>query len=136
MKYESRKANIVDEAYSQAIVVLEHCAKSSGFYASGLRGGYEATWARDSMITALGASLVGSKFKSPFRKSLELLAKNQAEFGQIPNAVGSYNIERRSDVTFNSIDAPLWYIIGHHIYRKAYGDSSVFREHRLSIKKA
>ena len=125
-----------DEAYLNAIKVLEHCAKPTGFYASGLPGGYEATWARDSMITSFGASTVGDKFKEVFGKSIELLAKNQSELGQIPNCVGSYNIERQSDVTFNSIDSTLWHIIGHHAYKNAYNDNALFDKYAESREKA
>ena len=50
--------NKIDKAYNIAIDVLNRCAKPKGFYASGLPGGYEAVWARDSMTTALGASLI------------------------------------------------------------------------------
>lgn len=127
---------MIDEAKRKAIVVLEHCVRPVGFFASGLPGGYEAVWARDSMIASLGASLLGKKFQIPFRKSLELLGKNQGEFGQIPNAVGSYNAERGSDVTFNAIDANLWYIIGHHVYKKTYNDNSLYSRYRPSLKKA
>ena len=128
--------NLTDRAYREAIKVLESCAKPSGFYASGLPGGYEATWARDSMITSLGASLVGEKFKSVFGKSLKLLARHQSASGQIPNAVGSYNTERRSDITFNSIDSTLWYIIGHFAYHNSYKDSSLLRQYAKSINRA
>lgn len=128
--------SVIDEAYSNAIKVLEHCAKPTGFYASGLPGGYEATWARDSMITSLGAGLIGDKFKDAFGKSLELLAKNQSALGQIPNAVGSYNIERQSDVTFNSIDSTLWYLIGHHVYKNVYQDDVLFSKYQESRKRA
>ncbi len=127
---------IQQEAYQKAINALEHCAKNIGFHASGLPGGYEATWARDSMIASLGASLVDDKFQKPFQKSLELLSVHQSELGQIPNAVGDYNKERRSKVTFNSIDSTLWYLIGHHIYAKAYRDTSLLKRHKNSIEKA
>lgn len=127
---------MIEDAYKHAILVLGACAKKTGFYASGLPGGYEATWARDSMITSLGASLIGEKFKEPFRRSLELLAKQQSPLGNIPNAVGSYNTERQSDITFNSIDAPLWYIIGHHAYKNAYGEASLIKKYRKSIDAA
>ncbi len=120
----------------KAIVVLEHCSKQTVFYASGLPGGYEAIWARDSMISSLGASLAGDKFQIPFRKSLELLSKNQSELGQIPNAVGSYNIERQSDITYNSIDSTLWYLIGHRVYAKAHGDTSVLEKYQKNVEKA
>jgi len=130
------KISNIDTALQKAINVLNHCARPVGFYASGLPGGYEAVWARDSMITSLGASLAGAQFEPPFRKSLELLARHQSKLGQIPNAVGSYNTERRSDVTFNSIDSTLWYIIGSHIYARAYNDRKLMKKHRANIDKA
>lgn len=128
--------HLTAEARDRAITVLRHCATPIGFYASGLKGGYEAVWARDSMIASLGASLVGKRFRTPFRKSLELLGDHQGTLGQIPNAVGSYNAERRSDVTYNAIDASLWYIIGHYVYKTAHRDTSVLSRHRPKIKKA
>ncbi len=128
--------DITKQAYNKAINVLEYCAKKTGFYASGLKGGYEATWARDSMITSLGACLVDNKFKKPFRDSLNLLAEHQTELGLIPNCVGSYNTERRSDITFNSIDAPLWYIIGHYVYALSYRDLTLLKKHKRNIVKA
>ncbi len=143
---------ISDQANKEATKVLEHCAKETGFYASGLPGGYEATWARDSMISSLGVAtteqpransrkrfdggVTGNKLKIAFRKSLELLSKNQSKHGQIPNAVGSYNIERRSDVTFNSIDSTLWWIIGLHAYSKTYKDKSILKKHTKHLKAA
>ncbi len=132
----SNKSIIVNLASQKAIKVLEHCAKKTGFYASGLPGGYEATWARDSMITGLGASTINDKFKIPFQKSIELLSKNQSRHGQIPNAVGSWNTERRSDVTFNSIDSTLWYLIGHQTYATNYKDKSLLKKYRQNINSA
>ncbi|MFH0951337.1 MAG: amylo-alpha-1,6-glucosidase, partial [bacterium] len=128
--------NNLDKAYNKAIEVLVHCAKPSGFYASGLKHGYEATWARDSMITALGASLVGNKFKQTIKKSLDLLAKNQSYLGQIPNCVGSYNTDRRSDVTFNSIDSSLWFIIGLLVYITRYNDRFTYYKHKKNLSQA
>lgn len=124
----------VQQAYEHALVVLERCAKPVGFYASGLRGGYEAVWARDSMIASLGGSCAGERFKTPFRRSVTLLSKHQSEHGQIPNAVGTYNTDRRSDVTFNSIDSSLWYLIGHYVYAKAYEDRNLLRKYRKNIR--
>lgn len=132
----SNKVNEIQTAYKKAIEVIKHCQKPTGFYASGLPGGYGAVWARDSMITSLGASLVGKKFKAPFQKSLELLAKHQSLLGQIPNAVGTYNIDRRSDVTYNTIDSTLWYIIGHFVYAKAYREKILLKRYKKSIDKA
>jgi len=125
-----------ESTYKEAVRALEACAKSSGFYASGLKGGYEATWARDSMITSLGASLARNKFRITFQKSLALLRKNQSLHGQIPNAVGSYNLERGSNITFNSIDSSLWYIIGNYAYAKSYKDKTWIKKNQISIHKA
>lgn len=130
------KIKIVEKAYEGAVEVLEKSSRKIGFYASGLPGGYEALWARDSMITALGASLVGKKFRVPFRRSLETLTKNQSELGQIPNAVGTYNVDRRSSVTYNTFDSSLWYIIGHYVYADRYKDRSLLRRYKKSIDRA
>ena len=128
--------DIIQEGYNGAINVLRHCSRQVGFYASGLPGGYEGLWSRDSMITSLGACLVGNEFKNAFQKSLESLSDNQSESGQIPNAVGDFNVERKSRITFNSIDSTLWYIIGQYAYSKSYKDSSLLKKHKNNIDKA
>ncbi len=124
------------EAYLKAIEVLASCSKPKGFYASGLPGGYEAVWARDSMTTCLGACLVGDKFKDVFAKSLALLSEHQSELGQIPNCVGSYNEDRKSDITFNTIDSTLWYILGHYVFSLAYHDLSLINKYKKNIARA
>lgn len=130
------KKDILTEAHGHAIKILDSCVTPQGFYASGLPGGYEAVWARDSMITSLGASTLGVRFKKPFAKSLELLSKYQSRRGQIPNAVGDYNTERRSKITYNSIDSTLWYLIGHHVYALAYHDHSLLKRFAKNRKAA
>lgn len=127
---------ISEEAYNKSVIVLEHCARSFGFNASGLKGGYKGLWARDSMITSFGASVLGEKFKTTFKNSLELLSRYQSGFGQIPNAVGDYNTDRKSKITFNTIDSTLWYIIGNFIYTKAYNDETLLEKHQKNIDKA
>jgi glycogen debranching enzyme len=122
-------------AYNKAIEVISACSKPTGLYASGLPGGYEATWARDSMITTLGASLVNDKFKNVIAKSIALLAKNQAELGQIPNCVGSYNLDRKSDVTFNSVDSSLWFIVGNFVYAQNFKDRSLLKKYSRELIK-
>lgn len=128
--------DIKEKAYEKAIEVIRSCSKATGLYASGLPGGYEATWARDSMTTTLGAALLGDEFKGVIKKSINLLKKNQTELGLIPNCVGSYNTERQSDVTFNSVDAPLWYIIGTFAYAKVFKNDSILKENRKSLEAA
>ncbi len=127
---------IKEEAYQKALLVLNKCSREQGFFASGLSGGYEALWARDSMITALGASLVENKYKLPFARSLKTLAKYQTSKGQIPNCVGSYNVDRRSDKTYNTIDSSLWFIIGHYVYAKAYNSRKIIEQQKNNIARA
>lgn len=127
---------IIKEGYNKAINVLKHCSKSSGFSASGFKGGYEGLWARDSMIASLGASLINTKFKNVSKRSLELLSSFQSELGQIPNAVGDYNTDRKSRITFNTINSSLWYLIGHFVYSKSYKDNELLVKYRENIGKA
>lgn len=131
----SQLMNIIEEAKQRAVIVLEQCARPVGFYASGLPGGYEAVWTRDSMISSLGASLVWDRFKTAFRKSILLLTKHQSPLGQIPNAVGDYNKDRGSRVTYNSIDSSLWYLIGHKVYAKSYRDNTLLTHYKKNIEK-
>ena len=126
---------ITQEAYNKAVKVLERCSKTIGFSASGASGGYKGLWARDSMVTSLGASLVKENFKNVFKKSLESLSKNQSELGQIPNAVGDYNADRKSKITFNTIDSSSWYIIGQFVYSKSYRDDNLLRRCKRNINK-
>jgi len=127
---------LIEQGYQQAINVCQYCAKPTGFFASGLPEGYQGLWARDSMITSLGACLVETKFKETFKKSLELLSKHQSDLGQIPNAVGDYNLDRKSRITFNTIDSTLWYLIGHYAYSQAYKDETLLKKYKNNIEKA
>jgi len=124
---------ITEKAYAKAVEVLEHCSRPEGFYASGLKGGYEAVWSRDSMITSLGAVFLGEKFKNTIKHSIITLGKEQSRLGQIPNCVGSYNTDRRSDVTYNSIDSTLWYIIGTLNYILDFHDKSLYKKYKQKI---
>lgn len=125
----------IETAYTKALEVLDACAKTNtgAFYASGLPGGYEATWSRDSMITTLGAALIGERYREPIKKSLDILGKNQSYLGQIPNCVGSFNLDRQSDVTFNSIDSTLWYIIGLVVYSWRFGEKEFYIKHKKEL---
>lgn len=124
---------IIKEAYEKAIWVLEKCATPHGFYAA--FPGYDAVWARDSVITSLGASLLGNTFKETFKQSLITLGNHQSEKGQIPNAVDIFS-NRKPHVDFKSIDSTLWFIIGHFVYKDRFKDSSLFVQHKEHLEKA
>jgi len=113
-----------EEAYLKAIDVLKKCSSVNGLYASGVENGYDAVWARDSMISLIGGSLskeYGEEFKKVFERSLNTLAKHQSEHGQIPNAVDKWS-KRKPHVDFLSIDSSLWFIFGSYIFSKRYGE--------------
>jgi glycogen debranching enzyme len=130
------KQNILDEAYNKAFETIKKCSTSRGLYASGGKKGYKGVWARDSMISLIGASTEKSKlFKEQFKKSLLTLGKYQSKLGQIPNAVLHFE-RKKPEVDFKSIDSSLWFVIGHYLYREGYRDASLFNKEKNKIKKA
>jgi len=78
--------------------------------ASGAAIGHHQVWARDSMITLLGARFVEDRqIQSALRASVELLSRKQAPSGQIANNVDSATLRPN----FRAYaDAGLWWIIG------------------------
>lgn len=127
------KKEVIEDAYAKANEVLELCKTKNGFFAA--HPGYDAVWARDSMITSLGASLLNKNFQETFKQSLITLSSNQSENGQIPNAVDKFS-KRKPHVDFKSIDSTLWFIIGHYIYKKRFNDGSMEKRYSAEIKKA
>jgi len=128
--------NILDKAYKQAIETIKSCSTKQGLFASGGKKGYKGVWARDSMITLIGAS-AGDKnksFKEQFEKSLLTLKKYQSKHGQIANAVLHFHAKKRK-VDYLSIDSSLWFIIGEYVYKKVY-EGNLFKVHKKAIKKA
>ncbi len=112
--------SIAETAAEKATEALRSCVTPHGMYASGGKKGYTQVWSRDSNVSMIGASLHTAEFKKAFSKSLETLASRQSANGQIPNAVdfiGSID----KPATFATIDSSLWFIIGHHFYRKKFG---------------
>ncbi len=127
---------ITEECYEKAKDVIKQCSTKHGLFASAGEHGYDAVWARDSMISFLGASLAKENFfKNTFRQSLITLAKNQSKNGQIPNAVDKFS-KRRKHVDFASIDSSLWYLIGHYIFRKRYDDGSLLKKYKKNVEMA
>ena len=62
---------MLERCYNKAIEVLRENSTSHGLFASGGIKGYNAIWARDSVISFLGASLVkDEKLKQTFKKKL------------------------------------------------------------------
>jgi glycogen debranching enzyme len=107
-------------ALSRAQDVLQQCISPIGIKASALESGYPQVWARDSMITMLGAvQLPGPEVQAAVKQCLVTLQEHQTDQGAIPSNVGVNG----GCLDFRAyIDGNLWYIIGHHTYWRGYGD--------------
>lgn len=125
--------DVKEVCFEESVKVLERCSTNHGFHAA--FPGYDAVWSRDANIISIGASLLGDKFKNTFKQSLITLESGQSEKGQIPNAVDKFS-KRKPHVDFQTVDSSLWFVIGHHLYKKRYNDSSLFKKHKKQIKKA
>ncbi|HZX20746.1 MAG TPA: glycoside hydrolase 100 family protein, partial [archaeon] len=124
---------IIETARSKAMQVLTTCSTEHGIYASCYTDGYTSVWARDSMITMIGASSHSDVFEKVFRKSIETLATHQSKKGQIPNDVDIF--ENRKLVTFATIDSSLWFLLGEAAYKKKFGNA-LWKKHKKNIQKA
>ena len=107
---------LIEEAYQRAVGILERCATPFGFRASGLSAGYPQIWARDSMITGLGAALTGDPgLLEAFRASLNTLGSHQSPLGLIPLNVHPETDEVSTE-NAGAVDANLWFVLGHYYY--------------------
>lgn len=98
---------LVDQATAAAGRIIARNISKRGIAAS--IEGYPQVWARDSMITFLGAALGREPNTiASMRTSLETLAGHQDRFGQIP-----YLVALADGVAgFGSGDANVWWVIG------------------------
>ena len=96
--------------YVDALSVLKLCSTDNGLKASGRKVGHHQVWARDSMITLLGARFAADEqVQTAVRASVELLRANQSISGAIPNNVDCATMRPN----FRAYaDAGLWWIIG------------------------
>jgi glycogen debranching enzyme len=124
---------VCDQAYKEATRVLHGCIHPVGIKASAGVRGYPQVWARDSMITLLGASLIGDeRINHSLKASIDVLARNQTPLGCIPN-----NVDVRSlKPNFQAYaDSGLWFVIGSAFFLKQTGDKDFIRGKYPAIKK-
>ncbi|HLC78028.1 MAG TPA: glycoside hydrolase 100 family protein [Candidatus Nanoarchaeia archaeon] len=127
---------VIDKAYEEAKKTIDICSTKYGFYASGGKNGYKGVWARDSMITLIGAaSDEKQNYHHDIKRSLSTMGKYQSKMGQIPNAILNLHKPRRK-VDFKSVDSSLWYIIGHFFNLSKYKDKNFYDEHDRSVRLA
>lgn len=127
--------NLIEEAYKQSIQVVERCMHTIGAKASALSEGYNQVYARDSIITFLGASLVDNPaIQESFRVTLDTLSRYQSKLGMVPLYV---DVDHpRIEANQGAVDSNPWYVIGHGVYYKRYKDLNFLKSHLESIKKA
>lgn len=123
---------LVDLAYDKAQGILASECSPIGLMAS--PEGYPHVWARDSVITALGAALLPDHIGC-LARSLQTLAGQQSELGAIPNNV-SVATGRLDHTNAGSIDSNLWYILGHAYAYALAQDLSFLESHWLSLERA
>ncbi|MGB2774994.1 MAG: GH116 family glycosyl hydrolase, partial [Anaerolineae bacterium] len=128
--------DLLIEARERAVEVLQRCSSPIGFKASGLTRGYPHVWARDSIITALGAAWAEpTLFLPPFRASLDTLGAFQSPLGLIPLNV---DVASRTVSTENAgaVDANLWFILGHYYYWLLSHDDAYLRDNFARLQRA
>jgi hypothetical protein len=127
---------VTEEAKERAQDVLQQCSTDTGLKASVERAGYPLVYARDSMVSLLGAALVpGDAFQTLFRRSLETLGALQTDLGYIHRAIHLDTMTKDCNA-FGSVDSNLWFIIGHYTYHRHYGDDAFLRQNWAGLEKA
>jgi glycogen debranching enzyme len=125
-------ATLVETALEKAHAILGSECSPIGLMAS--PEGYPHVWARDSVVTSLGA-ILSPGHENCLRVSLATLAGQQSELGAIPNNV-SVATGRLDHTNAGSVDSNLWYILGHYIQHHAFGDVEFLREYWPSLDRA
>jgi len=125
-------SELTDLALQKAQEVLAQECSPIGLMAS--PEGYPHVWARDSVITSLGASLL-PEHQGCLRRSLETLSGQQGELGNIPNNV-SVATGRLDHTNAGSVDSNLWYIVGHYVNYRMTGDLTFLRQSWPSLERA
>lgn len=127
---------LLEEARARAIDVLHSCITPSGFRASSLAAGYPQIWARDSIITLLGAAASGdAQLLAAGRASLETLRLYQSRLGMVQLNVNP-DTGYISTENAGAVDANLWFILGHYLYHELTGDEAFLGEHWKAIDHA
>lgn len=119
-------------ALEKARLILRSECSPIGLVAS--PEGYPHVWARDSVITSLGA-LLSPGHANCLRMSLQTLAGQQSELGAVPNNV-SLATGRLDHTNAGSIDSNLWFILGHAFQYRIDNDLGFLRSQWPKLEKA
>lgn len=107
---EPDSISLLTKARAHAEQLLFDARSPYGFQASGARGSYHNLWARDSMITALGALASNNpELDDAVLASLTTLGTYQTELGLIPNKI---DFDQPPRVNFRAYaDGGLWFVL-------------------------
>ena len=120
----------------QALEVLHSCVTPHGFRASALAAGYPQIWARDSIITLLGAAATGdATLIAAGRAALETMSMYQSRSGLIQLNVNP-DTGYISTENAGAVDSNLWYILGQYLYFTLSGDTAFLAHHWPHIDSA
>jgi glycogen debranching enzyme len=128
----SGMSELIETALDRAQEALRRECSPLGLMAS--PEGYPHVWARDSVITSLGA-ISTPGHEACLRTSLRTLAGQQSELGAIPNNV-SVATGRLDHTNAGSVDSNLWYIVGHYVNHRMTDDIDFLRAHWPSLEQA
>ncbi len=127
---------LIEEAHRRALDILYRCVTPKGYRASALPAGYPQVWARDSMITFLGAVTTGEpELMAAARASLETMGAYQSRRGLIQLNVNP-DTGYVSTENAGAVDANLWYILGHYLHFLVTGDVAFLVAHWPRIDRA
>lgn len=127
---------MIAEGYDKAQEILQRCVSSRGFKASAQINGYPQVWARDAVITSLGALLLDDmELIEASRTSLTTLRNHQTDLGLIPLNVHSETGEVSGE-NAGALDSNVWYILGYYAYYSTTGDSEFLAEGFPSLEQA
>ncbi len=125
-------ALLTEVALEKALSILASECSPIGLMAS--PEGYRHVWARDSVITSLGA-LLSPGHEYCLRVSLETLAGQQSDLGAIPNNV-SVATGLLDHTNAGSVDSNLWFILGHVFQYRTSKDLDFLRKSWMSLEKS
>jgi len=124
--------SLIDLALEKALQVLASECSPIGLMAS--PEGYPHVWARDSVITSLGALLTPGH-ENCLKVSLRTLGSQQSELGAIPNNV-SVATGRLDHTNAGSVDSNLWFILGNAFQHRVHPDTGLLAEMWPALEKA
>lgn len=126
--------SLLNRARTHAQSLMRDACSPHGFQASGARGKYHNVWARDSMITSLGALACNDpELDATVLASLNTLRTYQTELGLIPNKI---DFDQPPRINFRAYaDGGLWFVLITARYLARYpshpdASSLIFAAHR------